>query len=184
MATDTKQDIQLTPTSFIVLGLLSNAEQATPYELKQMAGATVGQFWSLSHSQVYAEPERLARAGYLSEKREQGGRRRKRYSLTAKGRKAFEAWRDEPSRELYELRDPGLLQLAAGAHPARLAEAQLETHKQKLAELEQMRSTFDLTDAPESYRLVCECGIGHEREYVRFWSRLAKASGKPKRSRR
>jgi PadR family transcriptional regulator, regulatory protein AphA len=179
-----QEDIQLTPTSFIVLALLSASGEATPYELKQMAAATVGQFWSLSHSQVYAEPERLAKAGYLSEKREQGGRRRKRYSLTARGRSAFEAWRDEPSRALYELRDPGLLQLAAGANPARLAEAQLETHKEKLAELEQMRAGLDVAGAAEAYLLVCDCGIGHEREYVRFWSRLAKDSGKQKRSRR
>ena len=27
---------------------------------------------------------------------------------------------------------------------------------------------------PEGVRLALEAGIGHEREYVRFWSRLAK----------
>jgi PadR family transcriptional regulator AphA len=174
MTTETKRDIQLTPTSYIVLMLLSSAGEATPYALKQMAAATVGRFWTLSHSQVYAEPERLAGAGYLNEKREQAGRRRKRYSLTARGRAAFEAWLKEPATGLYELRDPGLLQLAAGADPALLAPVQLESHKHRLAELEQILAMIEATGVPEGYKLVCESGIGHEREYVRFWSRLAK----------
>ena len=33
-------EIQLTPTSHIVLGLLSMSGQATPYDLKQMAALT------------------------------------------------------------------------------------------------------------------------------------------------
>ena len=59
-------EIELTPTSHIVLGLLSMAVQATPYDLKQMAARTVGEFWTLPHSQLYSEPARLARAGYLT----------------------------------------------------------------------------------------------------------------------
>ena len=59
------QEIQLTPTSYIVLGLLDQASEATPYELKQMVDVSVGHFWSLPRSQLYAEPVRLARAGYL-----------------------------------------------------------------------------------------------------------------------
>lgn len=34
--------INLTPTSYIVLGLLSLTDEATPYDLKQMVGASVG----------------------------------------------------------------------------------------------------------------------------------------------
>ena len=55
--------ITLTPTSYIVLGLVRYAGEATPYALKQMAAATVGNFFSIPHSQIYAEPERLAGAG-------------------------------------------------------------------------------------------------------------------------
>ena len=69
--------MQLTPTSYIVLGLLEAADgEATPYDLKQAVAASVGNFWSIPHSQLYAEPERLARAGYLTEERETHGRRR------------------------------------------------------------------------------------------------------------
>ena len=76
----------LTPTSFIVMGLISQAGEATPYALKQMAAATIGNFFSIPHSQLYAEPERLAGAGYLKVRQEEGGRRRKHYALTARGR--------------------------------------------------------------------------------------------------
>ena len=55
--------IQLTQTSYVVLGLVEQAGEATPYDLKQIVAATVGSFFSIPHSQLYAEPERLARRG-------------------------------------------------------------------------------------------------------------------------
>jgi DNA-binding PadR family transcriptional regulator len=165
--------ISLTPTSYIVLGLVSLAGKATPYDLKQMVAATVGNFFGVPHSQLYSEPERLARAGYLNEQREQGGRRRKLYSLTATGRKALADWIKTPTDELYELRDPGLLKLGFGTDPKKLAAVQLEAHKRRLSELESLSIQMKLNDAPDNQRLVLEAGIGHEREYVRFWSKLA-----------
>ena len=65
-------EIRLTPTSYIVLGLIDAAGEATPYDLKQTVGLSLGNFWSLPHAQLYAEPERLAVAGLLSERRESG----------------------------------------------------------------------------------------------------------------
>jgi PadR family transcriptional regulator AphA len=168
--------IKLTPTSYIVLGLVSVAGEATPYELKQMVAATVGNFFTVPHSQIYSEPERLAGAGYLKEDREQGGRRRKRYSLTKLGRKALVQWIEAPTDELYELRDPGLLKLGFGTDPKKLAAMQLDAHKKRLAELESNHAQLKVTGVPEHQRLVLEAGIGHEREYVRFWSKLAKGS--------
>jgi PadR family transcriptional regulator, regulatory protein AphA len=166
--------INLTPTSYIVLGLVSVAGEATPYELKQMVASTVGNFFRVPHSQIYSEPERLTRAGYLNEEREQGGRRRKRYSLTSRGKEALAEWVATPTDELYELRDPGLLKLGFGTDPRKLAAVQLEAHKRRLAELESIRAQMKVSGAPENQRLVLEAGIGHEREYVRFWSRLAR----------
>ena len=169
--------ISLTPTSYIVLGLVGQAGEATPYSLKQMAAATVGNFFSIPHSQIYAEPDRLAEAGLLSVRREQGGRRRKHYSLTARGRKALADWLESPTEEMYELRDPGLLKLGFGTDPKKLAAVHLEAHETKLAELEAIRNQLKVTGAPEGALLVLESGIGHEREYIRFWSKLAKARG-------
>jgi DNA-binding PadR family transcriptional regulator len=176
MSRASRKVINLTPTSYIVLGMVSAAGEATPYELKQMIAATVGNFFSVPHSQIYSEPERLARAGYLDEQRERGGRRRKRYSLTKAGSKALNDWIEAPTDELYELRDPGLLKLGFGTDPKKLAAVQLEAHETKLAELESIRAQMKAIGAPEGAQLVLESGIGHEREYIRFWSRLAKGS--------
>jgi hypothetical protein len=32
----------------------------------------------------------------------------------------------------------------------------------------------NLADAPRGWRLTLECGIGHEREFIRFWSQMLK----------
>jgi PadR family transcriptional regulator AphA len=160
--------ITLTPTSYVVLGLISLAGEATPYDLKQMVARSVGHFWSIPHSQLYAEPARLAQAGYLDERRESGGRRRKHYSLTQAGRLALEQWTASGTEEGWELRDPGLLKLFFGADPAVLACEQLDTHRRQLAEYESMLEGAG--SAPPGPRLALEAGIGHEREYVRFWS--------------
>ena len=165
--------IQLTQTSYVVMGLIRFAGEATPYDLKQMASASVGPFFSIPHSQIYAEPARLAKAGYLTETRERSGRRRKHYSVTKEGEDALKEWLRTPTSDLYELRDPGLLQLAFGSDPPTLAEAQLAAHEERLAGMRTLARMLELAGAPEGQRLVAEAGIGHEREYIRFWKRVA-----------
>jgi PadR family transcriptional regulator, regulatory protein AphA len=171
-------EIELTSTSHIVLGLLSMAGEATPYDLKQMVAASVGQFWTLPasqlHSQLYAEPARLARAGYLTEEREKQGRRRKLYRLTDLGRAALEAWLSVLTPEPYVLRDPALLKLFFGADAQKLAEAQLETYRQKLAAYEALAAA-DSGDGRRGPWLALELGTRHARETVRFWEERARA---------
>ena len=165
--------IKLTPTSYIVLGVLELAPGSTPYELKQAVAVSVGNFWSLQHAQLYTEPERLTKGGYLTEKREKGGRRRKRYTLTARGRKALGDWRSEPTDELSELRDPGLLKLFFGADPGPLAEVQLEAHRRQLCRYEELRDAAQ-SDDPRGPWLTLDAGIGHERVWIRFWSEVSR----------
>jgi DNA-binding PadR family transcriptional regulator len=165
------QEPRLTPTSFIVLGLLEMSGEATPYELKQAVANTLGEFWSVQHAQLYSEPERLAKAGYVRERREEGGRRRRRYSLTAEGTKALEDWRKTPTDQLSELRDLALLKLFFGADPGALAEAQLDVHQRQLGVYEGMRR-LDTGKGARGPWLALESGIGHEREWVRFWKGL------------
>ena len=165
--------ISLTPTSYIVLGLVNQAGEATPYSLKQMAAATIGNFFSIPHSQIYAEPDRLAGAGYLTVRREHSGRRRKHYSLTARGRRALKDWLESPTEEMYELRDPGLLKLAMGSDAKALARAQLPAHEERLRHFQEILHVLEVSGASHEQRLVVESGIGHEREYVRFWKRVA-----------
>ncbi|MDQ3609803.1 MAG: PadR family transcriptional regulator [Actinomycetota bacterium] len=166
------QDLKLTATSFIVLGLLERAGEATPYELKRLVAGSVGNFWSVPHSQLYAEPERLAGAGLLSERRETEGRRRRLYSLTEAGGDALDAWRREPPQALPELRDPGLLKLFFGADARALAAVRRDAHRAKLAEYEARRA-LDAGDGPRGPWQALDAGIAHEREWVSFWARLA-----------
>jgi PadR family transcriptional regulator, regulatory protein AphA len=162
-------EIELTPTSQIVLGLLSMFGEATPYALKQMVSASVGQFWTLPHSQLYAEPARLAHAGYVTEHQEERGRRRKVYDLTDRGRKAHGEWLGILTPEPYVLRDLALLKLFFGADAQDLAEVQFETHTRKLAEYAALRE-HDTGEGRRGPWLALELGIRHERETVRFWS--------------
>jgi PadR family transcriptional regulator AphA len=163
---------RLTPTSYVVLGLIEQMQPASPYDLKRAVAMGVGQFWSLPHTQLYAECTRLAEDGLLTERREETGRRRRIYRLTKAGAEALDSWRAEPTGELYELRDAGLLKLFFGADPGKLAPQQLETHEEKLREYEAQLEQCRAIDAPEGVMHAIEAGIGHEREYVRFWKRL------------
>jgi DNA-binding PadR family transcriptional regulator len=163
---------RLTPTSYIVLGFVELGGETTPYELKQRLELSAGNFWSVPHSQLYAEPARLAAAGYLNESQEKSGRRRKRYTLTAAGREALARWRDEPTEEMPELRDLSLLKLFFGGDPKRIAAAQLAAHSGTLAAYEGMLES-DIGEGPRGVWLSLEAGIAHEREWVRFWKKLA-----------
>lgn len=170
--------MKLTATSYIVLGLLEQVGEATPYDLKQLVAASVGNFWSVPHSQLYAEPARLARAGYLSERRERGGRRRRLYSATQRGRDALAAWRGKATRDLTELRDLGLLKLFFGADERALAAVRLDAHRAKLAAYEARRE-LDTGEGPRGPWRALDAGIAHEREWVRFWSELADGRAPP-----
>jgi DNA-binding PadR family transcriptional regulator len=167
---------RMTETSYAVLGLLEKAEPATPYDLKQVAQLSVFNFWSVPHTQIYTECKRLAEAGLLEERREDNGRRRRFYSLTAAGRKKLDAWRAKPTDHLSEIRDPATLKLFFGADPVDLGRAQVEAHRRKLEELEMIYS--GASELPTGMRLSLELGIGIQRECIRFWSRLAEGEGK------
>jgi PadR family transcriptional regulator, regulatory protein AphA len=166
------QEIRLTPTSYIVLGLLEMAGESTPYALKQLVAGSVGYFWTLQHAQLYTEPERLAKAGYVDEKREQTGRRRRLYSITAKGRDALDDWRTDSTTELAELREPALLKLFFGADPGALAAAQIPANRARLEEYEAIRDQMP-GDVPAGPRHALEMGIRFERAAIAFWEELA-----------
>jgi PadR family transcriptional regulator AphA len=129
---------RLTPTSYLVLGLLAREGPSTPYDLEQRVRATLGNFWSFPHTLLYSEPPRLAALGLVTETRETEGRRRRVFAITPAGLSALGSWLDRPSGAPTELRDPGLLQLffadlASDEARLRLAERRLAIHQAKLA---------------------------------------------------
>jgi PadR family transcriptional regulator, regulatory protein AphA len=166
------QEIRLTPTSYIVLGLLELAGESTPYALKQLVSGSVGYFWTLQHAQLYTEPARLAEGGYVTEKREETGRRRRLYSITDRGRRALDEWRTEPTSGLAELHEPALLKLFFGADAKALAASQVPANRARLAEYEAIRDAMP-DDVPPGPRQALEMGIRFERAAIAFWEELA-----------
>jgi PadR family transcriptional regulator, regulatory protein AphA len=167
------QEVRLSAVSYVVLGFVEWAGEATPYRLKQLVAGSVGHFWTLQHAQLYTEPERLAGAGYLTEERERGGRRRKVYTVTDTGRRALAKWRSEPTDAIPELRAPALLKLFFGADPAALAPLQIEAHRRKLAEFEAIRDSMP-DEVPEGPRLALEAGIASARQQIEWWEALGR----------
>ena len=104
--------------------------------------------------------------------READGLRRKRYSLTERGRAALDEWRRAPARGLPELRDESLLKLFFDADPRAFAAEQRDAHQVKLEEYVALAAR-DSGAPPRGPWLALQSGIGHEREWVRFWSQLA-----------
>src|SRR3954468_17904850 len=140
------EPIRLSGTSYAVLGLIDAWGPCTPYDLKQAIETTVENFWPVPHTTFYAEPDRLAKAGLLAVEQEEGGRRKKLYSITPSGkegleggggeppaappgREALEAWVPEPTAAPPQLRDELVLKIFLGAAPEPLAAERIEFHR-------------------------------------------------------
>jgi len=178
--------LRLTPTSYLVLGLLAREGPSTPYELERHVRATLGNFWSFPHTLLYSEPPRLASFGLVDEVRETTGRRRRVFTTTTAGEAALRAWLDRPSNEPTELRDPGLLQLFFGdLAPAesrlRLAEQQLAIHQAKLAAYEHDQRLEGRPGTSDRGQRTVEhwrgetlpMGVAYESGAVSFWANVA-----------
>lgn len=158
-----KDKFRLTGTSYAVLVLLELLGEATPYDLKQLLERSIENFWPVPHTSFYAEPERLAGAGLLSERRESHGRRRRLYSLTDAGLHALHAWRDSPELSPPQLRDEGVLKLFAGADPLVYANARRDYYAAKLDELEGYLAACPGDERSRGVRASLLAGITYHR---------------------
>ena len=87
---------ELTTVSYVVLGLVGVGGAGAHDLVQMMRRGSV--YYAVSPSQVYAEPKRLERLGYLTVRDEPGRTRpRKVYSLTEKGRQAVRDWMSQPA---------------------------------------------------------------------------------------
>ena len=163
-------------TSYLVLGLVAQYGPVTPYGLKSVVAKSIGYFWSFPHSQLYAEPARLAGEGLLVEEQERTGRRRRSYTITESGRAALDAWLARPTEEPTEVRDLGLLKLFFGAlagpgDVATLAERQRDAHAERLAVYEKVRDAH--VDRSASFQAsTVGLGLAFERAAVAFWEEI------------
>ena len=168
-STDTTKNIRLTGTSYALLALLKEFGDLTSYDIQN--------FWPVPHTTAYEEPARLAAAGFLSARQEEGGRRRRVYSLTEKGREALAKWAAEPTAAPPQLREEVMLKVFAGADPARLVESRITWHR---AKLEELRGYLELVRASEGFEgseRTLFAGIAYEEKMLELLESVERAVG-------
>ncbi|WP_156757605.1 PadR family transcriptional regulator [Actinokineospora pegani] len=164
---------KLNATSYVVLGMLS-AGPATSYDLKQRVGFTIGHFWAFAHSQLYDEPSRLAEDGLVVASVEEGGRRRRTYSITEAGSAALREWLRAPTHDETEVRDLGLLKLffAAQGDPRTLIGLARDRHSSHQARADAYVAQYgQVSGVATRWQLKSlELGIRFERCVEEFWA--------------
>lgn len=168
------EDEKLTPTAFVVLGLVAIMGPATSYRLKQAAQASIGNFWSFPHSQLYVQPQRLADQGLLDQQQEEGGRRRRTFGLTERGRVALHEWLADPHTQPLELRDEALLKLAFAAEAStadlrNLAKQQQQVQKEAIADYDELARSVETAGETRFVRATLEMGRRYSRLARDFW---------------
>jgi DNA-binding PadR family transcriptional regulator len=107
-----------TAVTWAVLGLLG-LRPMSGYDIKRAVDRTIRHFWAASYGQIYPELKRLEEAGWIAgQDAGRGGRSRRVYRITARGRRALKDWLHGRETRI-ELRDESLLRLFfADALPA------------------------------------------------------------------
>jgi DNA-binding PadR family transcriptional regulator len=86
----------LTTTSYAILGLLA-IRPWTTHELVQQVDRSLRRLWPRAQSKLYEEPKKLVAHGLATAADAPVGRRRRtRYTITPKGKRALAAWLHEP----------------------------------------------------------------------------------------
>ena len=85
-------------TPYVILGLLRMAPMSG-YEIRKELARSTASFWSESYGQIYPALRDLAAAGWARRHSERaGGRARRVYAITIKGKDAFDRWLRETPR--------------------------------------------------------------------------------------
>jgi DNA-binding PadR family transcriptional regulator len=86
----------MTTTSYAILGLLA-VKPWTTHELVLQVDKSMRRMWPRAQSKLYEEPKKLVAHGFARATDDSVGRRRRtRYTITAKGRRALAAWLQVP----------------------------------------------------------------------------------------
>lgn len=171
------KSIRLTGTSYALLAVLDEFGEMTSYDIKQAMESSIQNFWPVPHTTAYEEPARLAAAGYLSARQEEGGRRRRVYSLTDAGRTALAEWAAEPAAAPPQLRDEVMLKVFAGADPGSLAEERIAWHRAKLAELRGYLEEARGAEGFERSERTLIAGIAYHEKMLELIAQLGGAAG-------
>ncbi|WP_194813710.1 PadR family transcriptional regulator [Nocardia sp. XZ_19_385] len=170
MSETTTRRKPLNSTAASLLGFLHEGPMSG-WDLTNTAQERIGDFWTITQSQVYRELAAMDTAG-LVEKGAVGARDRTPYQITASGREAFHEWISrDPGAET--IRVPLLLTLAFGdhlepGHRDRIIAANREIHQKRLdgyLAQEQM-------EMPPHLRATLAFGITYERGVLEWFERL------------
>ncbi|MGH2774435.1 MAG: PadR family transcriptional regulator [Actinomycetota bacterium] len=169
----------LNATAASLLGFLHEGPM-TGWALFERARERIGDFWSVTRSQVYRELAAMASDG-LVEAGAKEARDRRPYTLTEVGRAAFAEWvAREPGPE--SIRYPLLLTMAFGRHvPAgRLAEFVSDhrvVHEERLDSYEKAYGEL-VADGADPYSLATlEFGLAYEKAVLTWFDGLAPEVG-------
>lgn len=175
---------RLDDSAFAVLGLIALRGPSTAYDVKRALSRITDEFWPVPHVTPYRVTAELERLGLLTAEQEQGGRRRRVFSLTDDGRSAFRARLSEPTSETMMIRDPSQLhllfaELADPAAIAELARTQIHVYEARLAALEETEARL-ADDAIRAQRLgPLRLGRGVYSAALSFWTSVAEAPDSP-----
>jgi PadR family transcriptional regulator, regulatory protein AphA len=167
--------LRLTGTSYAVLSLLELSGPATPYDLKQALESSIENFWPVPHTTFYAEPARLAAAGLLTERQEDGGRRRKLYALTDEGRDVLKRWANSAELAPPQLREEAVLKIFAGGDPVPILKTRSEWHRAKLEELEGYLESVGDDPLWQGVRASLQVGVSYNRMLLEAMERFLDA---------
>ncbi|OYO02257.1 DNA-binding PadR family transcriptional regulator [Propionibacteriaceae bacterium ES.041] len=156
------------PVSVVVLGLLETTGPQTSYELWRNVELSVSYFWQVAKSQLYAEPQRLERAGLVTADQEDSGRRRRTYAITGAGRDALIDWLGRPP-EPAQYHDPAMLRLFFTDAAPRLATPLARQRVRELTETLQFLEQPGLGGDQPSHRRVLSWGRLTVRADLAFW---------------
>lgn len=167
-------------TQGALLGLLRRGP-ATAHQLARQAAQEIGDYWSVTRSQVYRELAALADQGLVSTSGATGSGGRREYALTEPGRQAFLGWlAAEPEAE--QLRVPLLLRLTfiddlEPGQLQRLLDSQRAAHSARLQEYQASLDGWRAEATPERYLLPLAYGIRYEQAVLDWFAELPDLPG-------
>ena len=162
---------ELNATAAALLGLLRQRAESG-YSLAKRAEEQLGDYWTVTRSQVYRELASLAERGFVTID-EAGPRSRREHALTDAGRTAFQTWLEsEPGADV--VRIPLLLRLAfADALPPErlrsLAAAQRAAHAERLDRYRALESAAVALGAGDLDLATLRFGIRYEHAVLRWF---------------
>lgn len=160
-------------TAASLLGFL-HERPMSGWDLLTTAQMLIGDFWTVTRSQVYRELAAMEAAG-LVVAGPPGPRERRPYDITDAGRAAFRQWLDQPPGS-EQIRYPLLLTIAFGRHlsPERLGQFVKEhrsIHEQRLAGYRSLRA--DAGDHLDAYATATlDFGIRYEAAVLDWFDHL------------